>query len=116
MHRVHKCIKFDRNKWHRKIVNPMLVDCHNLWLLRNDKRHGKESAQKLSKQLEQLDWDLIAIFKYKTEVLASDRDIFDTLIQELLTLPLSEISKWITSRKPIILQGRRDARRREPPQ
>jgi hypothetical protein len=91
---------------------PMLVDCHNLWLLRNDERHGKESAQKRSKRLEQLERELIAIFKYETEVLASDRDIFDTPIQELPTLPLGKISKWITSRKPIILQSCRDARRR----
>jgi hypothetical protein len=30
MFRAHKTIKFDAAKWHRKLVNPMFVDCHNL--------------------------------------------------------------------------------------
>jgi hypothetical protein len=111
MYRAHKHIKFDAAKWHRQIVNPLLVECHNLWLLRNDERHGKEQSQKRTRRLEQLERDLIAIFQFESEVLASDRDIFDTPISDLLTLPPSEITKWIASRKPIILQSRRAARR-----
>jgi hypothetical protein len=66
----------------------MLVDCHNLRTLCNDELHGKESAQKRSKWLEQLECHLVAIFQYEKEVSASDHDIFDTPIHELLTLPL----------------------------
>jgi hypothetical protein len=40
MYRAHRSTKFDAAKWHRNIVNPMFVDCHNLWTLRNEERHG----------------------------------------------------------------------------
>jgi hypothetical protein len=50
------------------------------------------------------------IFKYKEEVLASDHDIFQTPVHKLLTLPPGKIAKWLTSRKPIILQSCHKAR------
>jgi hypothetical protein len=104
-YRVYPNSKFDPAKWHHKLVNPMLINCHNLWTLCNDERHGKE------KILAQLERDLIEIYKYKSEVLALDRDIFSTPIPQLLTLPPSEITKWIVSRCPIILQSCRDTPR-----
>jgi hypothetical protein len=51
------------------------------------------------------------MFKLKSKVLATDRDIFDTPVSDLLTLPPGEISKWITSQRPIILHSRREAHR-----
>jgi hypothetical protein len=62
--------------------------------------------------MDQLERDLVEIYKYEPEVLASDRDIFSTPICELMTLPPGEIAKWIASCKPIILYSRRDARQR----
>jgi hypothetical protein len=112
VYRVLPKTKFDAAKWHRKIVNPMLVDCHNLWILRNEERHGKEQTQKRTRRLAQLERELIELYKYHTEVLASDRDIFSTPISGFLTLPPAEITKWIKSRKPIILFSRREARRK----
>jgi hypothetical protein len=50
------------------------------------------------------------MFKLKSEVLATNRDIFDTPVSNLITLPPGKISKWITSRRPIILHSRRKAR------
>jgi hypothetical protein len=38
----------------------MLVDCHNLWTLRNDERlHGKEKTQQSTCRLAQLEQDLL---------------------------------------------------------
>jgi hypothetical protein len=51
------------------------------------------------------------IYQFEPAVLASNKDLFDTPIDNLLTLPPDEIDKWITSRRPIILQSRRKARR-----
>jgi hypothetical protein len=112
MYRHHPSAKFSSDTWHRKILHPLLVDCHTLWLLRNGERHGTEQQQKRTKRLKQLERDLIAIYSLQKDVLASDRNIFDTPIDELLTLPLGEIDKWIVSRCPIIFQSRREARRR----
>jgi hypothetical protein len=53
------------------------------------------------------------LYKFQTEVLALDRDLFSTPITELLTLvPPGEITNWIASRRPIILQSQRDSRHR----
>jgi hypothetical protein len=105
-------IKFDSAKWYRKLVNPMLIDCHALWILRNGERHGTERQKKKTKRLEQLDRDLQDLYQYETEVLAADRNLFDTSIEDLLTMQPGDIAKWIISRKPIILQSRREANRR----
>jgi hypothetical protein len=111
MHRRHRSTKFDPAVWHRKLLNPLFAECHALWMLRNGERHGTEKTIQRQKRLEQLERDLIELYKYETEVLASDRDLFDRPIADLLTMPLNEISKWIISRKPIILYSRRAANR-----
>jgi exonuclease III len=111
MHRVFPDTKFDPDAWHRKLLHPLFIECHNLWTLRNGERHGTEQQTKRTKRLEQLERNLIEIYKYEPEVLASDRDLFDTPIADLLTLPPGEIEKWIFSRRPIILHSRRAARR-----
>ena len=51
-------IKFDPAKWYRKLVNPMLVNWHALWTLRNGEHHGTDRQRKKTKRLEQLDRDL----------------------------------------------------------
>jgi hypothetical protein len=109
---AHHNTKFDAAKWHCRLINTMLVDCHNLRTLRNEERHGKEQTQKRTKCLEQLERDLLLIFKLESEVLASDRNTFPPPMAQLLTLPPGEITKWIASRRPIILHSRCEARRR----
>ena len=109
MHRAHPSIKFDYDKWYRKLLSPLLTECHSLWLLRNGKRHGTEQQQKRTRRIKQLERDLNNLFKYKSTVLASDRDIFSTPVSDLIALPPSDIEKWIKSRKPIILHSRREA-------
>jgi hypothetical protein len=69
-----------------------------------------KKTQRISR-LVQLERDLITIYKLEPDVLAFDKDLFDTPIDELLTLSPDESEKWITSRRPIILQSRREARR-----
>jgi hypothetical protein len=89
----------------------MLIDCHTLWTIQNGERHGTGKKTQRITRLVQLERDLLSIYKFEPEVLASNKDLFDTPIDELLTLSPDEIDKWITSRRPIILQSRREARR-----
>jgi hypothetical protein len=109
MHTVHPSIKFDYDKWYRKLLNPLLTECHTLWLLHNSERHSTEQQQKHTRWIQQLERDLNDLFKYEPTVLASDKDIFSTPVSELIALPPSKIGKWIKSRKPIILHSRREA-------
>jgi hypothetical protein len=88
----------------------MLVDCHALWTLRNGEQHGTNKKAQRINRLAQFEQDLLTIYKYKTKVLASDKDLFDTPIDEMLTLPPNEIDKWIVSHRPIILQSHQEAR------
>ena len=87
------------------------MECHTLGTLNNGEQHDAEQQAKRTKCLEQLKQDLLAIYKYKPKVLASDCDLFDTPIADLLTLPRGKTKKWIFSRCPIILQSHCKARR-----
>jgi hypothetical protein len=50
--------------------------------------------------------------KLKYLLLIGTSSIFDTAIKDLLTMQPGDITKWIISRKPIILQSRREANQR----
>jgi hypothetical protein len=92
----------------------MLVICHTLWTLRNGKRHGTNKKAQRINRLAQLECDLLTIYKYDPEVLASNEDLFDNPIDKLLTFPPNEIENSIVSPRPIILQSRGEARRHMP--
>jgi hypothetical protein len=83
--------KFEPDAWHWKILHPLLVNCHTLWTaLCNGERHGTGKKAQRINCLAQLKRDLLTIYKYEPEqVLASDKDLFETPIDELLTfLPM----------------------------
>jgi hypothetical protein len=65
-----------KEKWLRLIIKPLIMDCLDLWTLRNKERHGIDSASKQSKLASQAHRDLRAIYLLSEEVLASDRDLF----------------------------------------
>jgi hypothetical protein len=71
----------------------MLVNCHTLWTLCYDKRHGTNKKAQRINRLAQLERDLLTIYKYDPEVLASNEDLFDNPIDKLLTFPPNEIKK-----------------------
>jgi hypothetical protein len=104
--------KFDRAKWLRQIIKPLILNCHDLWTLRNEERHGHDSASKQQKLAEQVRRDLRAIYSLEDEVLASDRDLFSTPLDDFLAEPTYSIQCWLRSHKPIIYHSRREARRR----
>jgi hypothetical protein len=83
----------------------MLIDCHTLWTLRTGERHGTDKKAQCINRLAQLRWGLLTIYKYEPKVLASDKDLFDTLINKLLTFLPAESDKWIVSHHSIILQS-----------
>jgi hypothetical protein len=100
-----------RSSWHQNILHPMLVNCHTLWTLCNGKQHGTNKKAQRINRLAHLERDLLTIYKYDPEVLASNDDLFDNPINRLLTFPPNENEKLIVSPRPIILQSRREARR-----
>jgi hypothetical protein len=55
-----------------KILHPMLVNSHTLWTLCNGKRHGTNKKAQRINCLAQLERDLLTIYKYNPEVLASN--------------------------------------------
>jgi hypothetical protein len=91
MYRTYPSVKFDPDAWHRKLLHPMLIDCHTLWTIRNGEQHGTDKKTQRITRLVQLERDLLSIYKFEPEVLASDKDLFDTPIDELLTLSPDEI-------------------------
>jgi hypothetical protein len=103
--------KFDKDKWLRLIIKPLIMDCLDLWTLRNAERQGNDSASKQQKLANQAQRDLRAIYQLQDEVLASDRDLFSTPLDTFLLADTYSIQCWIRSHKPIIYQSRREANR-----
>jgi hypothetical protein len=103
---------FDRAKWHRLIIKPLILNCVGLWTLRNEERHGHDTASKQNKLAEQAQRDLRAIYSLEDEVLASDRDLFSTPLDKFLQESTYSIQCWIRSHKPIIYHSSCEARRR----
>jgi hypothetical protein len=101
--------KFDKEKWLLLIIKPLIMDCLDLWTLRNEERHVIDSASKQSKLASQARRDLRAIYLLSDEVLAPDRDLFSNPLDTFL---LADIYSqfWIRSHKPIIYQSRREAK------
>jgi hypothetical protein len=62
MYRTYPSVKFDPNTWHRKVLHPMLIDCHTLWTIQNGERHGTDKKAQRINRLAQLEWDLISIY------------------------------------------------------
>jgi hypothetical protein len=72
----------------------MLVNCHTMWTLRNDKQHGtNKKAQRINRLAQLEERDLLTIYKYDSVVLASNEDFFDNPIDKVLTFPLNKIEK-----------------------
>jgi hypothetical protein len=103
--------KFNKNKWLRLIIKPLIMDCLDLWTLRNAERHGNNSTSKQQKLANQAQRDLRAIYQLQEEVLASDRDLFSTPLDTVLLADTYSIQCWIRSHKQIIYQSRREAKR-----
>ena len=79
--------------WYRKLIGPLLVECHTLWTLYNGECHGTEQKQKRTRQLQQLECHLHDLFKYKPTLLASDHDLLNTPVLDLITLPPGKIER-----------------------
>jgi hypothetical protein len=84
IYRTQPSSTFDRAKWIRLIIKPLILNCLDLWTLRNEERHGHDTASKQNKLAEQAQRDLRAIYSLEDEVLASDRDLFSTPLEEFL--------------------------------
>jgi hypothetical protein len=103
--------KFDKEKWLRLIIKPLIMDCLILWSPRNEERQGVNLASKQSKPATQACRDLRAIYLLSNKVLASDRDLFSKPLNTFLLDDTYSIQCWIRLHKPIIYQSRREAKR-----
>jgi hypothetical protein len=111
IYRTSKGTKFDKDKWLRLIIKPLIMDCLDLWTLQNAERHGNDSASKQQKLANQAQRDLRAIYQLQDEVLVSDRDLFSTPLDTFFLADTYSIQCWIRSHKPIIYQSCREAKR-----
>jgi hypothetical protein len=103
--------KFDKEKWLRLIIKPLIMDYLDLWTLWNEEQHGNDLASKQLKLANQARRDLRAIYLLLEEVLASDRDLFSKPLEIFLQEDTYSIQCWIRSHKQIIYRSRRKAKR-----
>jgi hypothetical protein len=67
MYRTYPSVKFDPDTWHRKLLHPMLIDCHTLWTIQNGEQHGTDKKAQHNNQLTQLERDLISIYQLSSK-------------------------------------------------
>jgi hypothetical protein len=62
LYRTNPSSTFDRAKWIRQIIKPLILACLDLWTLRNEERHGHDTASRQNKLAKQACRNLRAIY------------------------------------------------------
>ena len=107
----HRPPTFTGDKWMKQILCSLFEQLDNVWQCRNTQTHGAD--QQLQDQLKkaQLTIRVQALYNPRSQLLAHDRDLLDTVNQDdLLSGPLATIETWLKMAEPTIQRCLKDAR------
>ncbi len=93
-----------------KLLRTLWIRIHDLWLARNDDRHGSTNKAKSQASQQQAQRTIRALYLLKDLVLSEDRDLFYDSIEAHLQQPLRELNAWITTHQGIIAYSVRVAK------
>ena len=102
---------FTGDRWMKQMLCLIFEQLHNIWRCRNTQTHGAD--QQLQEQLKkgQLTIRVHALYNQRSQLLAHDRDILDTVSpDELLSGPIATIETWLKMAEPTIQRCLKDAR------
>jgi hypothetical protein len=80
-----------QRQWLNKLLRTMWIHIHDLWLARNDDRHGRTSKAKSQANHHQTLRTIRALYLLKDSVLSKDRDIFYNDLDADLLQPPQEL-------------------------
>jgi hypothetical protein len=97
----------DGPAWVRKVGTKLLQSWFDVWKIRNDERHGADSAEQEAKRLPFLHSQLEELYSYRTKVMPQDQRIFHTdIATHLATEPTpDQLEQWITVWQPAIMSS-----------
>jgi hypothetical protein len=83
------------DRWLKLTLHHTWTHLWKVWINRNDDRHGGENDEKERKRIEQLRFRVLALYSKRDLLLACDKPIFDTPIDERIKLKSGELSTWV---------------------
>jgi hypothetical protein len=87
----HCSMNHKQRQWLNKLLRTMWIHIHDLWLARNDDRHGRTSKAKSQANHHQTLRTIRALYLLKDSVLSKDRDIFYNDLDADLLQPPQEL-------------------------
>jgi exonuclease III len=108
--RQHRKMNNKQRQWMTKLLRTLWIRIHDLWLARNDDRHGSTNKAKSQASQQQAQRTIRALYLLKDLVLSEDRDLFYDSIEAHLQQPLRELNAWITTHQGLIAYSVRVAK------
>jgi hypothetical protein len=96
--------------WLSQLVHKMWIRVHDLWLARNEDRHGRNSKAKSQATHQQTIRTIRVLYLLKDLVLSEDSDIFYDDIEAHLLQPTRELKSWVTINQGLIAYSARVAK------
>jgi hypothetical protein len=91
-----------QNQWLASVASFVMRQAHQLWLLRNNERHGATPAQKESRLRITIERELEELYATKLSCQLQHRGVFMDDIALHKTKPLLKIRNWISMHSVIL--------------
>jgi len=108
--RHHRTMTNSQRQWLSKLLRTLWIRIHDLWLARNDDRHGRTSKAKSQASQLQAQRTIRALYLLRHQVLSEDQDIFYDDIEIHLEQPLRELNSWVSMNQGLIAYSVRVAK------
>jgi hypothetical protein len=96
--------------WLNKLLRTMWIRIHDLWLARNDDRHGRNTKAKFQASHDQVQRTIRSLYLLKDKVLSEDQDLFYDDVETHLLQPLRELNSWVSCHQGLIAYSVRTAK------
>jgi hypothetical protein len=96
--------------WLSKLLRTMWIRIHDLWLARNNDRHGRNNKAKFQASHDQVQRTIRTLYLLKNKVLSEDQDLFYDDVEIHLLQPLRELNSWVSVHQGLIAYSVRTAK------
>jgi hypothetical protein len=91
-----------QDRWLNKVSSFVMRQCHKLWLLRNNERHGVTPAEKVAALRITAERELARLYDRRDDCEPRHRLLFFNTLAEHQRQNLNEIRNWISMHSSII--------------
>jgi hypothetical protein len=91
-----------QDRWLNKVSSFVMRQCHKLWLLRNNERHGVTPVEKAAALRTTAERELAGLYAFKPDCEPRHRLLFLPTLEAHKRQSLPEIQNWISMHSSII--------------